>query len=85
VIEVTILKVQLAKLKWISKLKYTSKAYICSTDSGTLYFTVADSDTDRAPVKDQSIQTSIIKREDQPVPTSMVKQQGMYASLKYAW
>ena len=32
-------------------------------------------------VEDQSIQTKIIKTEDQPVPSSMVNQQGVYASL----
>ena len=48
----------------------------CST---TLYFTVAGSDM--MEVEDQSIQTKIAKTEDQPVPISMVNQQGVYASL----
>ena len=48
----------------------------CST---TLNFTVAGSDM--VEVEDQSIQTKIVKTEDQPVPIGMVNQQGVYASL----
>lgn len=33
-------------------------------------------------VEDQSIKTKIVKTKDQPVPISMVNQQGVYASLR---